>query len=171
MSRFKFQKMSKRLLILLLLATGIGCQNELPQSEDKRIDEVKVNDPNSAATIIRNPVTLNGPVDTVNVAKISFKEVKYDFGEIKEGTVIKKSFEFTNVGKVPLLITDARSTCGCTVPKWPEKPIAPGNSGKIDVVFNSTNKVGHQEKPVTITANTYPSSTEVYIEGEVLPKE
>jgi hypothetical protein len=144
----------------------LSCQ---PASEEgKRVEEVPVGGPISS--IIRNPATANQPLDTLNVAKISFKESAFNFGEVVEGEEVVHIFPFTNTGKVPLLITDARSTCGCTVPSYPTEAIAPGKGGEIKVVFNTLNKPEAQRKEVTITANTYPSQTKVALEGFVKPK-
>jgi hypothetical protein len=81
--------------------------------------------------------------------------------------VVEHTFAFTNTGKKPLLISNARSTCGCTVPDWPKEPIMPGKSGVIQVRFNTENKAKEQVKPVTITANTYPATNKVYLQGFV----
>jgi len=69
------------------------------------------------------------------------------------------------------LITRAKSTCGCTVPEWPEEPIAPGEEGVISVRFDTKNKSGKQGKPITIIANTYPKDTYLQLLGTVTPKE
>lgn len=122
------------------------------------------------SSIIRNPATANQPLDTVNVAKISFAEEEFNFGEVEEGEEVVHVFRFTNTGKVPLLITDARSTCGCTVPSYPREAIAPGAGGELKVVFNTLNKQEAQRKEVTITANTVPSQTKVALVGFVKPQ-
>lgn len=156
--------------LLLLLVLGSCQQNRFSQSE-KSVQEIKAEGPISNADIIRNPVTAEGPADTVNVAKMTFEETAFDFGEVTEGAVVKHTYKFVNTGKVPLIISDARSTCGCTVPTWPAEPVAPGESGVIDVQFNTSNKGREQRKPITITANTYPAQTIVYLEGFVKSKD
>ena len=90
---------------------------------------------------------------------------------MEEGKVVKKTFAFTNTGNVPLVISDSRSTCGCTVTDYPKTPIAPGESSKIKVNFNTIKKRNRQKKIVTITANTYPAETKVFVEGFVTPGE
>ncbi len=109
------------------------------------------------------------PSDTVNVAKAQFEEEIYNFGTIDEGDKVTHNFKFKNTGKVPLVITNARGSCGCTVPVWPKEPIAVGETGEIEVAFNSKGKKGKQKKSVTLTANTWPTNTVVYIEGDVTP--
>ncbi|MEO1261637.1 MAG: DUF1573 domain-containing protein [Bacteroidota bacterium] len=150
--------------ILLLIGT-ISCKGD--QDNGKSIEEIKTD--GAISSIIRSPVTANGPTDTVNVAKMEFTKMIHDFGEVKEGQIVKHAFEFTNTGKIPLVISDAHSTCGCTVPEWPENPVPPGASGRINVEFNTKSKTNNQEKPVIITANTYPSVTKVFLKGFVVP--
>lgn len=89
---------------------------------------------------------------------MSFNKLKIDFGKIKEDSENPATFIVTNTGKNPLIIDRVDVSCGCTTAKKPEKPILPGKSDKIEVVFHP--KVGQldtQEKTVTVTANTDPS--------------
>lgn len=85
--------------------------------------------------------------------KMTFEKTEHDFGKIKPGTHVETIFKFTNTGEVPLVITDASSTCGCTVPEKPKDPIAPGQTGEIKVAFNGSGK-DNVTKSVTISANT-----------------
>ena len=66
-------------------------------------------------------------------AKIEFKSETVDYGEIAKGSDGIRVFEFTNTGNAPLVITNVKSSCGCTVPKKPTAPIAPGEKGEIEV--------------------------------------
>lgn len=157
----------KNSIWLLILLVGYGCQQNRFSQSEKSVQEIKADGPISNADIIRNPVTADGPIDTVNVAKMTFEETTFDFGQVKEGDIVKHTYKFMNTGKVPLVISDARSTCGCTVPTWPDQPIAPGEGGEIAVQFNTSNKGREQRKPITITANTYPATTIVHLKGFV----
>ena len=107
-----------------------------------------------------------GPITT-----IEFGESEYDFGTVAEGEKVKHVYNFKNTGSEPLIISNAKATCGCTVPQWPREPIAPGDSGELTVVFDTKNKgkVGGQlqTKRVTITANTDPVNSYVNIKGKV----
>ena len=98
---------------------------------------------------------------------MSFDHKDYDFGTVKEGEKVAHTYTFTNTGKEPLIISSAKGSCGCTVPKWPSEPIAPGASGTIDVVFDSKGKPGKQAKRVTVNANTEPAQTFLNIAGVV----
>lgn len=84
---------------------------------------------------------------------IKFEETTHDFGEIKQNVQVETSFEFKNTGKVPLVITNATSSCGCTVPEYPKEAIAPGEKGAIKVVYNGSGKDAIS-KTVTLITNT-----------------
>jgi hypothetical protein len=103
-----------------------------------------------------------GPTTT-----IKFSEEDYNFGKVAQGQVVEHSFEFTNTGKEPLIISECHASCGCTIPDWPRDPIAPGASSKIGVKFNTTGKSNEQKKVVTVTANTEPFETFVSVSGFV----
>jgi hypothetical protein len=87
-------------------------------------------------------------------AAITWEKNTHDFGEINEGEKVEHSFKLTNTGSEPLVITNIQVTCGCTTPKgWPRDPIAPGKKAEIVVQFNSTGKIGRQNKVVTVVSN------------------
>ena len=159
------------LVITCLSIFGIACKSQQELKEEKSVNEITSAPPIRNSDIIRSPVSAQQVLDTNNVAKMTFEEPDYDFGEVEEGSIVDHVFTFTNTGNQPLLISNARSTCGCTVPQWPKDPIAPGSSGSISVRFNTDNKAQKQVKPITITANTYPSTNKVYLRGVVNPKE
>lgn len=98
----------------------------------------------------------------------SFSEERHDFGNIKDGDVVEHVFSFTNTGEAPLIISEAKGSCGCTVPEWPKEPIAVGNTGELKVKFNSKGRPGIQNKTVTITANTWPKTTRLTIKANVI---
>lgn len=99
-----------------------------------------------------------------------FDAEEHDFGIIEEGTVVTHEFTFTNVGKSPLVITNAQGSCGCTVPEYPRDPVMPGKKGTIKVSFDSSNRAGRQDKTVTLTANTVPNTKILKITSEVVSK-
>jgi hypothetical protein len=102
---------------------------------------------------------------------IEFLETEFDFGTINEGEMVTHSFKFKNTGKLPLIISDSRADCGCTVPNKPEKPILPGEENQIEVKFNSSGKGGQTvNKTVTVIANTEPSDSKLHLKGKVIAK-
>ncbi|WP_340199228.1 DUF1573 domain-containing protein [Ascidiimonas sp. W6] len=104
------------------------------------------------------------------VPVMSFDKAEHDFGTIDQGTPVETTFTFTNTGNGPLIITDAKSSCGCTVPSYPkDTPIAPGESGELLVKFNG-NGANQVTKTVTVTANTEKGSETLMIKAFVTPK-
>ena len=101
--------------------------------------------------------------------EIAFAETEYDFGTIDQGTNVEHTFTFTNTGNAPLVITDATSSCGCTVPTWTKEPIAPGETGELLVKFNGSGQ-NQVTKTVTITANTETGKEQLKIKAFVTPK-
>ncbi|MFC5272135.1 DUF1573 domain-containing protein [Adhaeribacter terreus] len=123
----------------------------------------------SASDLINNPNTANPEVVTTGPAPVmSFEKYEHDFGDIKPGDVVKHTFNFKNTGEAPLIIESATASCGCTVPSYPKEPIAPGQSGKIDVQFDSKGKTGQQNKQISIRSNTQPNITELTIKTNIL---
>jgi hypothetical protein len=97
------------------------------------------------------------------------KEV-HDFGTINEGDKVETEFMVTNGGEVDLIISDAKGSCGCTVPEPPKEPIEPGASAPIKVTFDSNGKPGEQKKTVTLTTNTEKGYETFEIKANVTPK-
>ena len=116
--------------------------------------------------VVKNTASAQGD-NGEDKPEITFEEITYDFGTIKEGSKITHSYTFKNTGKANLIIGDARGSCGCTVPKYPTHPIAPGEKGSIDVEFNSAGKQGKQNKSITLVTNTIPSTKVLTITGEI----
>ena len=85
-------------------------------------------------------------------AIISFTKTLHDYGTIKKDSDGTYDFTFTNTGKIPLVLSNVTSSCGCTIPSWPREPIAPGKSGQIKVKYNTAN-VGGFSKTITVNSN------------------
>ena len=100
-------------------------------------------------------------------AKIEFNKETHDYGTIKNGADGSCVFEFKNTGDSPLIISNAKGSCGCTVPEWPKEPIAPGAKGTIKVKYD-TMRTGEINKSVTITSNAVNEPTKILrIKGNV----
>lgn len=109
-------------------------------------------------------------VQAQETAKIEFKSEVIDYGEIAKGSDGVRVFEFTNTGNIPLVITRVNSSCGCTIPKRPEEPIAPGESGEIEVEYD-TQRVGPIRKTITVYSNADVPAKSIKIKGRVLDTE
>ncbi len=100
---------------------------------------------------------------------MEFEKSEHDFGTIQQGTPQETVFKFTNTGNAPLIITDAKSSCGCTVPERPKDPIAPGETGELLVKFNGAGQ-NQVTKTITVTANTEKGQEIIRIKAFVNPK-
>jgi len=108
-------------------------------------------------------------VDPDDLPTMTFDVSHFDFGKIVQGAKVDTVYAFKNTGGGPLVITDVRAACGCTVAKdWPKRPLKPGESATIGVSFDSEGRNGRQDKTVTVVANTSPPSTVLTFTAEVV---
>lgn len=158
--------MKKYIPILMVLAILSACKSENGK-KDNGLEEVRLDGKTSNSDIVRMPISADKPLDTNNIAKITLEETDFNFGEVTEGAEVKHIYKFKNTGNQPLLISDIRTTCGCTVPEWNHNPIASGAEDKINVKFDTNGKQEMQTKKITIIANTFPAETEIILRGYV----
>jgi len=124
--------------------------------------KTKIDEGNVEAAAIRDAQSAKFPV-------LTFDKTDHDFGEILNGTPVETVFTYKNTGDAPLVITNIKSTCGCTIPQdWSKDPLAPGAEGKFTVKFNGKGN-GNTSKAVTVTANTEKGSEVVRIKAFVKP--
>ena len=141
-------------LSLVSLITFVSCKENATS---------KINAANVEVAADRDAAAKNLPV-------MSFEKSEHDFGTIEQGTPQETIFKFTNTGNAPLIITNATSTCGCTVPEYPKNtPIAPGDSGELLVKFNGSGQ-NQVTKTITVSANTEKGSEIIRIKAFVNPK-
>lgn len=143
------------LLSLFMILTS--CQRGSETKNDQQAESDVETD------IIKNPEENEGALPA-----ISFEKSEHDFGKVTKGEKVAHSFKFSNEGDAPLVISNANPSCGCTVPNFPEKPIQPGNSGFIDVVFDSEGRDGKFNKSVTVMANNKGEPRKLYITGTIV---
>jgi len=98
---------------------------------------------------------------------IRFKEIKYNFGKIKQGVPVNHEFEFTNIGTTPLTIENATASCGCTTPAWPQAPVMSGKNEKIKAGYNAA-APGTFEKSIFVKVKGVDAPVEIRIMGEVV---
>jgi hypothetical protein len=137
---------------------AIAATNPVPTERPTQIELER-----AAQTTTRQESAPSGPLTS-----IKFDNNSHDFGTIYQDSENKKIFRFTNTGKEPLIIENAKGSCGCTVPKYPKEPIAPGKTGEIEVVYRPGKQKDFQTKNITITANTDPANTMLTISANVL---
>jgi hypothetical protein len=92
-------------------------------------------------------------VQNKGIAEITFNDLEYSFGKITEGEKVACVFKFKNTGDGDLIINSATTSCGCTVPRFDDKPIKPGGEGSMEVVFDSSHREGTQTKTITVRSN------------------
>tara|TARA_B100000780_G_scaffold276756_2_gene245982 strand:- start:1526 stop:1984 length:459 start_codon:yes stop_codon:yes gene_type:complete len=126
------------------------------------------NSENISTDLVKNPATADDADSKEGLPIMTFETDLREFGTIVQGDRARMTFEFTNTGESDLIISSASASCGCTVPEYPKTPISPGESGTIEVLFNSDGKMGRQHKKVYIVANTNPSTNVVAISGDVV---
>lgn len=98
--------------------------------------------------------------------KFEWDKKTHNFGKITQNKPVTAVFKFTNEGDAALVITRAKGSCGCTVPKYPTAPIHPGQLGEIKAIFNAK-AMGKFNKTVTVTSNVG-SDIVLNITGEVV---
>ena len=122
----------------------------------------KVNEENVAAAAERDATVGDFPV-------IAFEEEEHDFGSIINGTPVETVFKYTNTGKSPLVVSNIKSSCGCTVPEdWNKNPLAPGESAQFTVKFNGKG-ANQVSKTITLTTNTEKGTETVRIKAFIEP--
>lgn len=130
-------------------------------------DAVDGTDGELDASVVNNNNTLDSSANTGGPDMV-FEYDIHDFGEIEEGLKVQYNFKFTNPGTEPLIVSDAKGTCGCTVPKVPEHPVLPGESSHLLVTYDSKGRSGNFEKQVKIQTNGNPAERVISIKGTVL---
>jgi hypothetical protein len=103
-------------------------------------------------------------------ASIKFENDKHEFGDITQGQKVETVFSFTNIGSKPLILSNVITSCGCTAPTWPRDPIPAKGKGEIKISFDSTGKMGMQNKVITIMSNASGNPHHITITANVLPK-
>jgi hypothetical protein len=175
-------------LVALLLIAAVSCkdrdaekriaelESRLAELEGKKSPGTASSTPNAGVTSATTPAptpqtqTVNEEKPTGPLPTAQFSKVEHDFGTINEGQSVEYTYEVKNTGQAPLLIQDAKPSCGCTVPDWSKDPIPPGKSGFVKAKFDSSGKPGIQNKTITVTANTWPKQTVLRFKAMVTAK-
>ncbi|WP_405327035.1 DUF1573 domain-containing protein [Leeuwenhoekiella sp. LLG6367-2.1] len=145
----------------VFLAAGLVAALAFTGCKDNASEKIKGKNVEMAA---------NRDANATSFPTLEFEESEYDFGNIERGTNVEHVFKFKNTGEAPLVIVDATSTCGCTVPSFPDAPIAPGETGELLVKYNGSG-MNAVTKIVAIKANTEKGTETVKITAFVKSEE
>ena len=167
--------MKGRLILLLVIAVlATACKDKEAEKKiaalEARLSELegKKNTPTLSKTPVPAPpeVKPEGPLPM-----IQFENTDHDFGTIVEGQKVSHTYKFKNTGDAPLIIQEAKGSCGCTASDWTKVPIPVGGEGYVKAEFDSNGKPNVQNKTVTVTANTWPKQTTLKFKAMVTPKD
>lgn len=150
--------MKKRLVILISVCT-VACN--AGKTTEEKAEQISPEAVNISATASGENQSEKRPV-------FDFKETNFDFGTINSGEEVSHDYVFKNTGDADLIISQAKASCGCTQPKYPQNPVPPGEEGVISVTFRSEGIAGQVVKDITILANTLPTTKVLTISGEVI---
>ena len=153
-----------KVILCFFISVSFSCNDLVKKVEDEKEDRI-------SAKLVNNPITAEKGKQTVPLPELSFDKLRHNFGKINQGESVSHQFVFTNTGQAELIINNAKGSCGCTVPKWPRKPIAPGESEEIKVTFNSAGKSGKQSKTITLVSNAIPNTTVLTISANILTEQ
>jgi len=106
-----------------------------------------------------------------NTTTVQMIDSVYNFGSVISGEKVEYNYKFKNTGNNPLVVFEAHASCGCTVPEKPEKPVLPGETGYLKVVFNSEGRHGVNEKEINVSSNANPGFPILKLKGEVKDKQ
>ena len=169
------RSMKAKLIVLMILAVmATACKDKDAEKKiaalEARLSELESKKEKEFVppNLVKDPepeVKPEGPLPT-----IQFETLEHDFGTIKEGEKVSYTYKFKNTGEAPLIIQDAKPSCGCTAPDWTKTPIPVGGEGFVKAEFDSNGKPTIQNKTITVTANTWPKQTRLSFKAMVTPK-
>ena len=151
--------MIKTIIIILFAVASLSI---LSCNQNKSDDSL-------SSDLINNPVSSLNSSDTNSLPKFEFVSTEHDFGNIIEGVKVAFKFKFKNVGGSDLIINQVKTSCGCTVSRFPKKAIKPGQSNFIELTFDSRMRKGFNHKNATVLANTQPNVIKLNIKAMVQP--
>ncbi|MBK9486254.1 MAG: DUF1573 domain-containing protein [Chitinophagaceae bacterium] len=144
--------MKKYILVLLVCSAIVSC-------DVRRKDKIADDSETQKALALKDSTT------------VQIIDSAYNFKTVTDGEKVMYSYRFKNIGTKPLVIVEATASCGCTVPQKPEKPILPGETGFIKIVFDSKGRVGEAHKTISVISNAKPEFPTLILTGNVVAKE
>lgn len=166
---------SKLILLIGVAALFTACKDREAEKKiaalEARLSELETKKTTASPTLDEAPATAAPEVKPEGpLPVIQFETLEHDFGTIKEGEKVSYTYKFKNTGEAPLIIQDAKPSCGCTAPDWTKTPIPVGGEGFVKAEFDSNGKPNIQNKTITVTANTWPKQTRLSFKAMVTPK-
>ncbi len=146
------KKLKKYILVLLVCSAIVSC-------DVRRKDKIADDSETQKALALKDSTT------------VQIIDSAYNFKTVTDGEKVMYSYRFKNIGTKPLVIVEATASCGCTVPQKPEKPILPGETGFIKIVFDSKGRVGEAHKTISVISNAKPEFPTLILTGNVVAKE
>lgn len=145
------------LIIATVIVSSISCRQKQESRDLFTVDDVHI------------PQTVDGisKRDAAKMPELTFETTQYDFGDVVQGERLTCTFKFKNTGRSNLIIYSTEATCGCTTSTPPKAPVRPGESGEIQVTFDSKSQHGQVKKRILVGANTYPVETILYVTANV----
>jgi len=149
-------KSIKIIAVAALCTLAFSCKKE-----EKTVDQMAVADSAQATTVVDAMAQQQAPEEAEMLKEaqskplttIAFSETDHNFGDIKKGEKVEHIYEVTNTGTNPLIISNVKPGCGCTVPDFTKEPILPGKKGNITLHFDSTNFDGAVNKAADVFVN------------------
>jgi len=171
--------MKKTLSIIALSIIGFGLVSCKKENKETQTAETVTTDStaatsvtpasaDSAATSAVSGETASAQPDQP-LTTIALSESNFDFGKIKKGDKVEHVYEITNTGTNPLVISEVRPGCGCTVPDFTKEPILPGKKGKITLHFDSSNFEQNVQKYADVFANVEKSPIKLTFTANIQP--
>ena len=165
--------MKAKLILLIVIAASLtACKDKEAEKKiaalEARLTELEGKKNVPSQPVIQAPpeVKPEGPLPVMQ-----FDQMEHDFGTINEGQKVTHVYKFKNTGDAPLIIQEAKGSCGCTASDWTKTPIPAGGEGFVKAEFDSNGKPNVQNKTVTVTANTWPKQTTLKFKAMVTPKD
>lgn len=165
--------MGRAVMLLMIVVAATACKDRDAEKKiaalEAQLAELKGKKPAGSPAVQAQPVAAE-PKPEGPLPVMAFETTDHDFGTIKEGEQVEYTYKFQNTGEAPLIIQSAQGTCGCTVPEWSKDPIPVGGTGFVKAKFDSNGRTNMQNKTVTVTANTYPTTTTLRFKAMVIAK-
>ena len=140
-------------VIVFLVWGCVACSNQNKEEFD--------------STIVNIPVSAEEKNDKTRMPKLEFEQTQHDFGNLIQGEKVSFTYKFKNIGNATLVISAVIPGCNCTVAKFTQIPVAPGETGSVTVNFNTETKKGLVSSHVVVQANTYPADTRLSFTANV----